>query len=133
MVVFVLWFVGPNLVHQYLLSLQTGHPGVMLIADDWAGPSNQYGPFSQWYLISFNGKIYGWNNSFRASSGEKGQKIGKLGVQSPKKLGKIGILSKNRKKWEFSDIFSQIKVDQTQNRMASQHSHPSCSSKGQIQ
>ena len=46
------------LVRQYILPLKIEHPGFVLVVGDLDGPSVQYGPFSQWYSINFNGSKY---------------------------------------------------------------------------
>ena len=43
-------------IFQCVLPLKTDHSGVFLVTGDLNDPSDQYGPFSQWYCISFNGK-----------------------------------------------------------------------------
>ena len=50
------------LVAQYLLPQKTDRIGVVLVACDLDGSSDEDGPFSQRYL-SYNGKTYGRTNS----------------------------------------------------------------------
>ena len=45
-----------QLVHWYLSPLKTEHPGAILDTGDLGDPSDEYGPFSQRYLIRFNGQ-----------------------------------------------------------------------------
>ena len=50
------------LVPQYLFLLKTDHPGAVLVTGNLDGPSDQCGPFSQWFPISFSSNIY-WRSS----------------------------------------------------------------------
>ena len=53
------------LVHQYIISLQMDHPGVILVTRDLGSPSDQYELFSQRQPISFNGKRHCWSDGSR--------------------------------------------------------------------